>query len=340
MPAVRLALGRLGTAGGVACLLLAHSAFALGGDDPGDREALTDFGRAMDFAGWKKKGGWLSSQSVCSWEGVGCTGGRVTSLVLVSNRLQGDWSVLSSFGRLTKLKTLQLDGTQPPSYSGCVDSNFSYSDFPDSFWSLPEMETFSAENACLGGTLRDGPAGVGGWRALKEFSIHQNRVSGPFPFGFNNASQLQVLKLDRNPISGTVPLFTGWGSSLQKFCCNFCALSGPFPSMDFSRLTGLVEMYWDGNAFTSLPSGLGDAPNLRELSFNINSITGPFPAALCGLKSLTDCRVGADTNCSANNYAGCYPWLQNVTGNLYNCPLPSSCDVCNKSTSPLACGGA
>lgn len=320
----------------VLLLIVLVNVVIVSGDDPGDRTALMDFGKSMASDKWKKNKGWLSSESVCSWDGVGCTGGRVTSLVLVSNNLKGTWS--PSFGSLTKLKTLQLDGTQPSSYSGCTDSDFSYSDFPDSFWSMTDMETFSAENACLGGTLRDGPAGLGSWRALKEFSIHQNRVSGPFPFGFNNATQLQVLKLDRNPISGTVPLFTGWGASLQKFCCNFCALSGPFPSIDFSRLTGLVEMYWDGNAFTSLPTGLADAPNLKELSFNINNITGPFPAGLCGLKSLTDCRVGADTNCTANNYAGCYPWLQNVSGNLYTCPLPQSCDVCNKSTSPLACG--
>lgn len=181
----------------------------------------------------------------------------------------------------------------------------------------------------------DGSGGVGGWKALKTFSIHQNRVGGGFPFGFNNAPGLQVLKLDRNPINGTVPLFTGWGPSLQKFCCNFCALHGDFPAIDFKSLTGLIEMYWDGNAFTSLPSTLSDIKNLQEISFNINAIRGPFPTNLCTLKSLSDCRVGMDTNCSANNYAGCYPWVQSVPGNLYDCPFPTDCSVCNKSDSPL-----
>jgi hypothetical protein len=306
------------------------------GDNPADCAALQDFAASLTYKGWKNNKNWMSSQTVCSWAGVSCSSGRVTGLNLQSNNLKGTWP--DSIGNLTKLSSLQLDGTQPSSYAGCVDTDFSYSAFPSSFWSLTEMSVFLAENACLGGTLLDGPAGVASWAKLTQFSIHQNRVSGSFPSGFNNAGGLQVLKLDRNPINGTVPLFTGWGPSLQKFDCNFCALSGPFPDMNFKVLTGLYEMYWDGNAFTSLPTGLGDLPKLGEVSFNINAIRGPFPSGLCSMKTITDCRVGDDTDCNANGYQGCYAWVQNVTGNLYNCPLPSGCAVCNSSTSPLACG--
>ena len=305
------------------------------GDAPAECAALMDIAAALDYRRWKKASRWGTSASICTWFGVKCAGGRVVSLSLQDNNLAG--TLPASLGNLSKLVSLELDGAEPPSYSGCSSTNLQYSALPPSFYSLKHLQVFTAEDACLGGTLVDGAAGVGALTALTEFSIHQNRVSGPFPFGFNNAAGLQVLKLDRNPISGAVPLFTGWGPALHTFDCNFCALSGPFPAMDFSKLTGLAQMYWDGNAFTSLPASLGAVPALAELSFNINSLRGALPAGLCALKSLTDCRVGAGTNCSF--YQGCYPWVvaNNASGNLYACPLPSPCGACDNPKSPLEC---
>ena len=305
------------------------------GDDPAECAALSDFAAALNYKGWKKARAWRTAASICTWHGVTCAGGRVVGLSLGDNNLKG--SLPASLGDLSRLATLVLDGQQPPSYSGCSSTDLQYSALPKSFYSLKHLQVFTAEDACLGGTLADGDAGVGALTALTQFSIHQNRVSGPFPFGFNRAPGLQVLKLDRNPISGQVPLFTGWGAALRTFDCNFCALSGPFPAIDFKPLTGLTQMYWDGNAFTSLPASLGDARALAEVSFNINSIRGAFPAGLCALQSLTDCRVGAGTNCSA--YSACYPWVvaSNASGNLYSCPIPSPCGACDDPKSPLNC---
>jgi len=310
-------------------------AAAAPGDEPAERAALDDFGASLNYRRWKKASHWGTSASICTWFGVTCVGGRVAGLSLQDNNLAG--SLPASLGNLSKLASLQLDGAQPPSYSGCSSTDLQYSALPPSFYTLKHLQVFTAEDACLGGTLVDGDAGVGALTALTEFSIHQNRVSGPFPSGFNSAPGLQVLKLDRNPISGAVPLFTEWGAALRTFDCNFCSLSGPFPAMDFSKLTGLTQMYWDGNAFTSLPNSLGDARALAELSFNINSIRGALPAGLCALKSLTDCRVGAGTNCSF--YSACYPWVasNNASGNLYSCPLPSPCGACDNPNSPLVC---
>ena len=305
------------------------------GDDPSECAALETFGTSLNYKQWKKSSSWLTSATVCKWFGVTCAGGRVTGLSLRDNDLSGE--LPASLGNLTRLTSLMLDGAQPPSYAGCSSTNLQYSALPPSFYALKHLQVFTAENACLGGTLADGDAGVGALTALTTFSIHQNRVSGPFPFGFNRAPGLQVLKLDRNPINGTVPRFTGWGAALLTFDCNFCALSGPFPAMDFAALTSLRQMYWDGNAFTSLPASLGDARALAEVSFNINSVRGAFPAGLCALKALTDCRVGAGTNCSF--YSGCYPWVvaNNASGNLYSCPLPAPCGACDDPNSPLEC---
>ena len=146
-----------------------------------------------------------------------------------------------------------------------------------------------------------------------------------------------MLKLDRNPITGSVPLFTGWGAALHTFGCNFCSLSGPFPALNFSQLTGLTQLYWDGNLFTSLPAALGGARSLQVVSFNINNIRGAFPGGLCALKGLTDCRVGAGVGCA--QYQACYPWVvaNNASGNLYSCPLPAQCGACDDPNWPLKC---
>ena len=171
-------------------------------DNPSDCAALKDFAISLNYKGWASSSGWMTATSVCKWFGVKCSGGRITEINLKANKLKGVWP--ATIGSLSHLETLTLDGTQPASYAGCIDTDFSYSDFPASFWMLSKLSTFSAENSCLGGTLIDGPSGVGNLTQLTEFSIHQNRVGGPFPASFDAAIGLQVLKLDRNPINGTV----------------------------------------------------------------------------------------------------------------------------------------
>ena len=305
------------------------------GDNPKDCAALEAFALSLDVGSWARRTRWLSSASICTWFGVSCAGGRVTGIALQRNNLKG--ALPASLGDLTHLESLQLDGDRPASYAGCSSTDLQYSALPPSFYTLSRLQVFSAEDACLGGTLADGATGVGALAALTNFSIHQNRVGGPFPSGFNSAAGMRVLKLDRNPITGSVPLFTGWGAALHTFDCNFCSLTGPFPALNFSKLTGLTQLYWDGNLFTSLPATLGDARNLQEVSFNINNIRGAFPDSLCALKGLTDCRVGAGTSCA--QYQACYPWVvaSNASGNLYSCPLPAQCGACNDPNWPLKC---
>ena len=171
-------------------------------DNPTDFAALKDFAISLNYKGWKDSSNWMSSKSICDWFGVQCSKGRVTQVELKENNLKGTWP--DSIGTLSKLESLVFDGTRPTSYAGCSDTDFGYSDFPSSFWSLSELTTFSAENACLGGELVDGASGVGNLTKLVEFSIHQNKVGGRFPAAFDSAPGLQILKLDRNPINGTV----------------------------------------------------------------------------------------------------------------------------------------
>jgi len=107
-------------------------------------------------------------------------------------------------------------------------------------------------------------------------------------------------------------------------------------------MPSLEITYWDGNGFTGpLPSSLGRAKKLTRMSFNINQFTGSIPAGICDIPAgdggdtpdvAHDCRIGSDTDLAV--YQANYPWLHNVSGNLYDCAtLPPCAHVgsCNKT---------
>lgn len=59
---------------------------------------------------------------------------------------------------------------------------------------------------------------------------------------FSQLPGLQIIKMGRNPIRGTVPALAG-NTKLQKYNCNFCALGGTFPDI-FTGKPDLIEAYW------------------------------------------------------------------------------------------------
>lgn len=64
-----------------ALLLVCVSSDVAGGQcGLGDRAALASFYAATDGPGWRNSTGWNSAGDCCTWYGVSCAGGRVTSL--------------------------------------------------------------------------------------------------------------------------------------------------------------------------------------------------------------------------------------------------------------------
>ncbi|MBX2819062.1 MAG: leucine-rich repeat domain-containing protein [Rhodothermaceae bacterium] len=57
---------------------------------------------------WADQSGWLSAPDPCSWHGLECTDGQVTTLSLPDNNLNGD--IPEEIGNLTGLDTLNLSG--------------------------------------------------------------------------------------------------------------------------------------------------------------------------------------------------------------------------------------
>jgi hypothetical protein len=205
---------------------------------------------------------------------------------------------------------------------------------------LAKLKELDTEYCCTGGTLE----GIEGLKSIESFQVHGNYISGTIPEAIGQLTSVQTLKLGRNPITGTVPPVTTLKKVVQ-FNCNFCALTGQFPDI-FGELPSLNVSFWDGNGFTgTLPASLGQAKNLKKVSFNINNLTGPLPAGLCDVPAGQkggDCRIGSDTD--LDSYDADYPWILPVRGNLFDCSggVPSCFEpegTCNatKKNSAIQC---
>ena len=201
-------------------------------------------------------------------------------------------------------------------YKGCETSNFHYASLPDSLYNLTNLKELYLEYTCTGGSLS--PL-FGQLRQLQIAKLHCNHLSGGIPKSMEELTQLLWWDLGRNPLTGPIPNLSK-STGLQKFSCNFCALTGKVPDI-FGSFPHLIHSFWDGNGLSgSLPPSLGALASIQGLSFDINNLTGPVPAGLCRLSALVDCRIGHDTNYTA--YLGDYSWMLAVVGNIFDCPLP------------------
>lgn len=315
---------------GILACIVAAQAFA--NDDPGDVKALTALAISTNHANWKQSDNWLQNgTSICTWFGIVCnTAGRVTSVDMTDNGLEGE--LPDELKYLTELVKFHLKGSRPDNYKGCPKMNFKNSSLRP-LYNLSKVTTVDAEYACIGGTLE----GVHGMKAMESFQVHGNYISGTIPAAIGELTNVVILKLGRNPITGTLPAITTL-KKVVKFNCNFCALTGTFPDI-FGDLPSLNQSYWDGNGFTgSLPPSLGKAKHLTKLSFNINNFTGPIPEGICDIPAAQKgggCRIGSDTDIKV--YQADYPWILPVRGNYFDCSTVPSCvmpgERCNKTSS-------
>eukprot|EP01084_Bolivina_argentea_P142066 249597_1 len=311
-----------------------HSAICSPSDPVSECNALIDFGMNLNYKNWFKNINWMSNQSICDWYGIICNNNHVTGIQLKANNLSG--SIVSSIGNLTYLEEFNLTGTHPDTYWGCANTNLHNTSLPDSFYNLKNINNVALDWNCLGGILSNKMGQ--NWPNLRYLQLHGNWFYGTIPQNLDNCRELEILKFGRNPISGTIPVYKNL-KKLQKFNCNYCAITGEFPESNLLNMPVLQQLYWDGNALTgTLPSTIGTLKHLTAMSFNINSLSGIISASLCD-NPPESCRIGSDTNYSIDHAN--YPWIIKVSGNMYKCPLPPCADkvgrTCDPSDSIVLC---
>ncbi|GAB4828692.1 mitogen activated protein kinase [Ancistrocladus abbreviatus] len=105
-------------------------------------------------------------------------------------------------------------------------------------------------------------------------------VSGSLSSSITNLTNLQVLELTNNRISGALPSLAGLGllQTLNLMNNSFTSV----PSNFFDGLSSLQEVYLDNNNFNqwSIPEGLQAASSLKNFSANSANVSGTIPSFL------------------------------------------------------------
>lgn len=175
-----------------------------------------------------------SQQSPCSWAGVQCQSGRVTSLRFPGASLSGQIPV-GILGNLTGLKTLSLRlnalaGQIPPDLASCT----------------------GLRNLYLQGNRFSGPIpeSLLGLRELVRLSLASNSLSGEISRSFSNLTRLRTLSLENNSLSGSVPAELSL-LKLEQFNVSNNLLNGSIPD----GLNKFSSASFLGNSLCGKPLG-------------------------------------------------------------------------------------
>ncbi|CAH8331807.1 unnamed protein product [Eruca vesicaria subsp. sativa] len=151
-----------------------------------------------------------TASSPCSWRGVHCDAGRVTSLRLPGAGLFGSLP-LNGIGNLTQLQTISLRFN---SLSGPIPSDFS---------NLVLLRYLYLQGNAFSGEI---PSFLFALPNLIRVNLGENRFSGRIPGNVNSATRLVTLYLERNELTGSIPEIT---IRLEQFNVSFNRLNGSIP---------------------------------------------------------------------------------------------------------------
>lgn len=199
-----------------------------------DHAALVDLYNATNGPNWINKTNWLTNCDPCSWYGVTCTNGRVRSLDLSYNNLNGN--LPASLSTLTNLIYLRMYGNQ---LSGSL---------PASLGSLTNLQEINLQQNNVSGTI---PASFSALTSLYLLDLQNNQLNGSIPVSLSALSSLQSLYLNNNQLSGSVPASLSKLKNLFILYLNANQLSGCFPA-SLSALCGKYIYFFNN---PGLPGG-------------------------------------------------------------------------------------
>lgn len=205
--------------------------------------ALLAFYESTGGETWKDQRGWLVSHTPCSWFGVGCIDGHVTSLAINYNELSGQ--LPPELVQLSELRTLSL-------YFNHLIGNI-----PPELGGLSKLETLILHNNDLSAAL---PRELGDLEQLKKLDLDSNQLSGSIPPEFGNLSALKELMLRDNQLNGTIPSELVDLSKLEGLFLSNNDLNGEIPH-EFAALENLRMFSFYGNNFSEVPAFLQDIPS-------------------------------------------------------------------------------
>jgi hypothetical protein len=227
-------------------------------------------------SGWVNNTGWLLGDP-CSWFGVTCAGGSVTSLNMPDNNLAGP--IPTGIGALSGLTSIILDGnalsgplpSQVGSLANLVTLDLSgnlLTTVPAALGNLKSLTLLDLDKNLLAGAL---PTELGGMTAIVEINMFENSLSGAIPASLGNLATLSQLDLSVNQLSGAIPAFTGT-PALTDLDLSNNNLNGAIPAT-LANLAQLTDLDLSFNVLDGqIPDGFATLPPLLE-SLDLSSNT-------------------------------------------------------------------
>ncbi|XP_037496737.1 probable leucine-rich repeat receptor-like serine/threonine-protein kinase At3g14840 [Jatropha curcas] len=138
-------------------------------------------------------------------------------------------------------------------------------------------------------------------------SLKSQNLQGMLPTDLSKLPYLKNIDLTRNYLNGTIP--STWGSTqLEVISLLGNRLTGPIPK-ELGNISTLIEFVVESNQLSGeLPQELGNLNNIRRMLLSSNNFSGQLPETFASLTTLDDFRIGD------NQFTGQIPSLiQNWT---------------------------
>lgn len=209
---------------------------------------------------------------------------RLTNLDLANNRFRGH--VPHGLGGIPTLSYVRLSNNK---FTGA---------FPTSFISLNNLQTLLIDNNAIGGTL---PALIGMMKTLVNLRLHKNDFYGDLP-NFSDAVLLETAHFDDNFFTGPLPQF---GSQrLRQLYLDKNQITGPIPVSYGSHPKLQVLSVRNNDLSSSIPASLASATSLGVLDLSYNKLTGELSQNLSQLTLMKKLYL------NNNRFQGPFPsWL-------------------------------
>ncbi|MCL7048471.1 hypothetical protein MKW94_029437, partial [Papaver nudicaule] len=236
------------------------------------------------------------------WDGVGCSGSRVTSLGLSSMNLKG--SLSGDIGGLSELRSLDLSFND--GLTGSLTTQIG---------SLKKLNLLILAGCSFSGTI---PDEIGDLAQLTFLALNSNNFSGNIPPSLGKLTELYWLDLSDNQIRGSLPVSTDSQPGLdlllkaKHFHFNKNQLTGPISEQLFNSSMVLIHILLDGNQITgNIPESITLVQNLEVLRLDRNKLTGPVPSKINSLAKLSELHL------ANNDLKGAVPDLTGMSSLNY-----------------------
>jgi hypothetical protein len=288
-------------------------------------EALVALYESTAGPSWIRKEGWLETNIPCSWYGVSCDQGTVTSINLygVCDSYYGcgsfgiTVSLPPEIGNLTNLITLSLDNIKltylPPEIGNLSNlmflglGNNQLSSLPPEFYNLTNLTYLDLSYNQITSLSPE----FGNFRSLKYLEMGSNQLAS-LPPEFGNLSRLDLLNLSNNRLSSLPPEF-GNLSNLWYLDLSYNQLSSLPPEFgnlsnfnwldlsnnqlssllpEFGNLSNIWYLDLSSNQLANLPPEFGNLFRLNHLDLSNNQLTS-LPPEIC---NITNLRFGIDVS--------------------------------------------